>query len=225
MTWFRVGGAGIPASLKSAMNSVLNKKFGTSGHTYPPSDWPSDVNLLGPLPEKTASGAIASFSDGADTVPLKSLVFGIEPVQASGTPSPSNPLPISGHVEMNGVHCGKNLIGQYALITTNNIAWGCSNMQQPADGSFILNAGTYTFSCSRSFNGLYVADENGAIFTKYNSDFLTFTLTKKTPIKLMAYTNTADDLTQYTYQLEVGSSASSYEPFSSETKKWDWSDL
>ena len=95
MAWYRAGGAGIPASLKSDMNDVLNKKFGTST-TYPPSDWPSDVNLLGPLPEKTASGAIASFSDGADTVPLKSLVFGIEPVQASGTPSPSNPLPISG---------------------------------------------------------------------------------------------------------------------------------
>ena len=106
MAWFRAGGAGIPASLKSGMNDVLNKKFGTST-TYPPSDWPSDVNLLGPLPEKTASGAIASFSDGADTVPLKSLVFGITPSGGGGTPS--SPVPIVGYTSLTGVHCGANI--------------------------------------------------------------------------------------------------------------------
>lgn len=78
MTWFRVGGAGIPASLKTAMNSVLNKKFGTSGQNYPPNQWPDEVNLLGPLPENTVAGIIANFDDGADDVPIKSGVFGID---------------------------------------------------------------------------------------------------------------------------------------------------
>ena len=64
------GGGGIPSALKSAMNAVLNKKFGTST-TYAPEDWPEDVNLLGPLPEKTVSGSIAHITDGADTVPIK----------------------------------------------------------------------------------------------------------------------------------------------------------
>ena len=65
------GGGGIPSALKSAMNAVLNKKFGTST-TYAPEDWPEDVNLLGPLPEKAVSGSIAHVEDGADTVPIKS---------------------------------------------------------------------------------------------------------------------------------------------------------
>ena len=73
MAYFRCGSGGMPAGLQSGMDAVLNKKFGTST-TYPPSGWPSDVNLLGPLPVKTASGAIASFSDGADDVPVKSCV-------------------------------------------------------------------------------------------------------------------------------------------------------
>ena len=71
MTWFRVGGAGIPAALKNAMNAVFNKKFGTTGQNYPSNQWPDEVNLMGPLPEGTASGSIANIADGADQVPIK----------------------------------------------------------------------------------------------------------------------------------------------------------
>ena len=63
-------GAGMPPGLQAGMDSVLNKKFGTST-TYPAEGWPDTVNLMGPLPEKTASGAIVTFADGADGVPLK----------------------------------------------------------------------------------------------------------------------------------------------------------
>ena len=94
MAYFRCGGSGIPASLKSGMNSVLNKKFGTST-TYDPSGWPADVNLLGPLPVKTASGAIASFADGADGVPVKSCSVSFTPSGGGGTPSA--PVAIQGH--------------------------------------------------------------------------------------------------------------------------------
>ena len=52
------------------------------------------------LPTDTASGSIASFPDGADGVPVKSLSVAIEPVQAgSGDPSPDNARPISGWTE------------------------------------------------------------------------------------------------------------------------------
>lgn len=76
MAWYRAGGGGIPSSLKTGMNSVLNKKFGTST-TYAPATWPDNVNLLGPLPEKTASGSVAAITDGADGVPVKSWVITI----------------------------------------------------------------------------------------------------------------------------------------------------
>jgi len=50
-----------------------------------------------PYPTDTASGAVASFADGADGISLKSCIVQIEPVQeGSGDPSPDNVRPISG---------------------------------------------------------------------------------------------------------------------------------
>lgn len=62
------------------------------------------------LPVDTASGAIASFPDGADNVPVKSLVVQIEPIQeGSGDPSPDNVRPISGHTGVNISHSGADM--------------------------------------------------------------------------------------------------------------------
>ena len=54
----------------------------------------------------TASGAVASFSDGADNLPLKSLIVDINPIQdlSHGDPSPENICPISGWTEVNVNH-------------------------------------------------------------------------------------------------------------------------
>ena len=97
MAWFPCkSGTGMPSGLQTQMDAVLNKKFGTST-TYPATDWPDTVNLMGVLPIRTATkGAICTFSDGADGVPCPSVLCEINPLQASGTPSPSNPLAISG---------------------------------------------------------------------------------------------------------------------------------
>ena len=113
MTWFRVGGAGVPVSLKNKMNAVLNKKFGTSGQNYPPNGWPDDVNLLGPLPEKTVAGAIAHTDDAADTVPVKSMICSIVPKQAgSGTPSPTNVRALSGYTGLTLSQAGTNFFNE-----------------------------------------------------------------------------------------------------------------
>ena len=49
----------------------------------------------------TASGTIASFTDGSDVLPAKSVLVTLEPKQSgSGTPSPSNVRPISGWDEV-----------------------------------------------------------------------------------------------------------------------------
>lgn len=99
MTFFRCGGAGIPGALKTGMNNVLNKKFGTIGQNYDPNGWPDDVNLLGALEVKTASGGIASFSDGADDVPISSGVFDID-------------YDANGHNGMTITRTGKNLFNK-----------------------------------------------------------------------------------------------------------------
>lgn len=66
--------------------------------------------LADAFPTSEASGAIASFPDGADNIPLKSCVVNIEPVQAgSGDPSPDNVRTISGWTGCNIVSTNKNL--------------------------------------------------------------------------------------------------------------------
>lgn len=58
----------------------------------------------------SASGAIASFQDGAEA-PVKSLTVGIEPVQeGTGDPSPENIRPITGWTGAKVTRAGKNLL-------------------------------------------------------------------------------------------------------------------
>lgn len=133
MTWFRAGGGGIPASLKNGMNAVLNKKFGTSGQTYAPSDWPDDVNLLGKLPEKTVSGAIANITDGADDVPIADGEFSFVPSGGNGTPS--SPIPIVGYTGMTIIKSNALaqyirglLLGTYDFIDMGDLTWGIAQI-------------------------------------------------------------------------------------------------
>lgn len=69
-----------------------------------------DVYTLGLYPQMSvADTAVASFTDGADNIPVKSLTVDITPVQTgTGDPSPENVRPISGwtgaNVSVNGVN-------------------------------------------------------------------------------------------------------------------------
>lgn len=134
MAWYPARGGGIPASVKTDMNAVLNKKFGTQGETYPPKEWADDVNLMGVLPIRTASGTIAHFEDGADDVPLKSLTAQILPIQeGTGDPSPSNFRPISGTSVLNVANVSdyasyfKGLfLGTLAFVDLSTLTWQIS---------------------------------------------------------------------------------------------------
>jgi len=67
---------------------------------------------LSAYPTDTASGSVASFSDGADGVPVKSLSVAVEAAQSgSGDPSPTNIRPISGWDSVKVFRTGKNLWG------------------------------------------------------------------------------------------------------------------
>ena len=109
---------------------------------------------------ETASGEIASFSDGADDMPMKSCVVKMEPIQeGEGDPSPENVRPISGRTGLSVVRSGKNLLpmpivsGSYdytTVITVNDdksfiinkpIGNGWSTFIL---GRFTLKPGTYT---------------------------------------------------------------------------------
>ena len=134
MTMYRVGPAGIPASLKADMNSVLNKKFSTST-TYPPADWPDTINLMGPLPERTASGAIAHIEDGASEVPVKNWLVTL-------------PASLSGYSEVNGTKSGKNFYP---------IKIGADRFSNNSDATHTNNDGTLVISAAAKNNsGVYI---------------------------------------------------------------------
>lgn len=84
----------------------------------------------------TASGAIASFTDGAEDMPVKSLTVDIEPVQSgSGDPSPLNVRPISGFTGANINVTGKNLIkNSENSITSYGVTWTVM-----PDGTIVAN--------------------------------------------------------------------------------------
>ena len=60
----------IPLTIANDVGSKLKKKMG-SLTGFAPVDWAETINKLGnKLPERTVSGAVCSFSDGADDVPM-----------------------------------------------------------------------------------------------------------------------------------------------------------
>ena len=71
------------------------------------SDETTGLDSKAPVIVETASGAIASFNDGADDMPVRGLFVAIEPVQAgSGDPSPDNVRPITGWTGAEISHSG-----------------------------------------------------------------------------------------------------------------------
>ena len=98
--------------------------------------------------EITTPAPIMTFNDGGDNIPLKSLVTEIVPIQASGTPSPSNPLPISGHNSIT-----VNNIGKYHRIIPTSLTPQTSNgitVTPKSDGTFDVS-GTATANSTVNF--------------------------------------------------------------------------
>lgn len=219
MAWFRAGGGGIPSSLKSDMNDVFNKKFGTVLQNYPPEEWPADVNLMGPLPERTVSGSVVAFADGADDVPLKSCAVTIAPT-------------LDGVSSVGVVHCGKNLcnpsdVGNYAisgtdgsisanansLATYNKIPVGTNSEISVSCGDYCDVRGIYCYGANDSFLG-----RPGALG---ETNQMTRTLVSGTTHIRVTFRGhgggavSPSDLTSA--QIEFGSSSTDYSPYVSTT--------
>lgn len=61
-----------------------------------------ETEIKAALINESASGAVASFADGSDGVPVTELIVNIEPIQeGTGDPSPENVRPISGRTAVN----------------------------------------------------------------------------------------------------------------------------
>ena len=104
----------------------------------------SEAQLLRAFPTDTASGAVASLSDGADDIPVKALTVSIRPAQSgSGDPSPDNVRPISGWTQANVTRTGKNLLDCSGAITSTAADVTFTNNN---DGTWTLNGTASAFA-------------------------------------------------------------------------------
>ena len=137
---------------------------------------------LGSYVVNTASGAIASFDDGADNVPVKDLTVQIVPYQAgTGDPSPENIRPITGWTAVD-LRCTNDNLFVSGEATSN------SSKRVYVAGSY-MKAGTYYLLCTQKDDpdttyqvGLYISIDNGE-FNRSGSNYTidavkSFTLTR-----------------------------------------------
>ena len=138
-----------------------------------------------------------------------------------------NICPISGRTGLSVYRTGKNLVDQSAGNTSSGNWWiGADASNGEPNGSFVLNAGTYTFSVSDTMSGLYIRKNGSNVKVVYNASSATFTLSERTAIRLMLYQNNVTIAYWNTVdiQLELGSTATTYEPYNGSTYAVDWTD-
>lgn len=178
------------------------------------------------------SGHIVSFTAVADGLPLEKCIVQIEPVQkGSGDPSPDNVRPITGWTGANVTMTGKNLLANKKVINGSAIFFGTDVLGSPNFNythSITLPAGTYTLRVETADNtvtNLYVAKTGVQMYfaRAVSVKSLTFTLSETTDCRIWAYKNGYSSVGEITqFQLEVGSTATAYEPYSGTTIPVSW---
>ena len=167
----------------------------------------------------TATGSIAHFTDGADNIPMKDVLVHIEPVQAgSGDPSPDNVRPITGWTGAQVTRTGKNL-------------WTFDDSYSASGYTVLLNRvpfslypGTYTFSAVPNIEADSVVlfgyhedgtrTEIGRLNASTTRSSSTATVSKPV-VSLYLVVNRSGTISNI--QLELGSTATDYEPYSGQT--------
>ena len=190
----------------NAVGSMLNKKFSTD-RGFKPVEWESAISKLTPLAERTVSGAIVTFSDGADDVPTKSLKVTMPPT-------------LSGVSEVTETQTGRNLASEL-------LEWNATNR---IISPIFLKSGTYTVSFQRSVSPSAIYIRKGdtirlggdAYATKYSSVFFTFTADESTYYYVQIYrsasSTTWEEAPVTNVQIEYGSTAHDYEPYTAPTQ-------
>ena len=179
------------------------------------------------LGERTIIGNPVSFNTNV-AKPLRQMLIPFAPVQeGSGDPSPSNVRPITGWTGVNVSRAGKNLIDSSKRYVSG--ATMCFIGQDQSGYPLNLKAGTYTISCEYldgEHYGMYYKEENDSSETSLwhatsTTTQKTFTLSSDGMYQFFAYRSPSsggvDSDKIINVQLELGSPASSYEPYSGTT--------
>ena len=186
---------------------------------------------------KTASGTIATFDDGADRVPLKKLTAQIEPVQdlhGYDSPWPAGggqnlfPLPTTAETK-NGVTVEATSSGEIWVHGTPTIASGYLIFTMPPVSQSIIGQ-TATISVNEKIAGIGIS--GGASGGGLNIS-MSDTVTSRTAL----YSSVANDPAinvrydigtidkKFKIQLEIGSSATTFAPYSNICPISGWTGL
>lgn len=258
---------GIPKGGKGDTGEVTQEEFDElSGEVE------DALNDKAPVIIESASGSIASFSDGADDMPMNSLVVDIDPVQSgSGDPSPDNVRPISGWTGCEVRRTGKNLfdinrvqgtpipttlLESPRVMETNKWYKGLRADNYYYEGyanctieNNVLTVHTFSnvnygigfpISCKPNTTYTISAEQTGCNFSVgcYDKDwnFLSRLYNLTTYVSPFSFTTPSNakyitivigsvvngEGTAKNIQLELGSTATDYEPYQGNTYSVDW---
>ena len=188
----------------------------------------------------SATGAIASFPDGADNIPVKDLKVAIEPVQSgSGDPSPDNIRPISGWNGANVYRIGKNLFNiadlwangttatsggesnKYIDIpvpvgTTATCSTNVPNNTNPSVASVMVEGNANNTTPPSSTSGVFLNTPR----TVTSTDGYIRIHIRTASSSYLAWNE--QSFAPYYIQLELGSTATDYEPYNGNTYPISW---
>lgn len=184
-------------------------------------------NIVDEIDKTTSSvsGFALIITDPAPNSFVKSLVANIEPQQASGTPTPATPIPISGWNGVNTVVCGKNLFNKNTvtnskwLSTTTGLEENANNIYCVSDYIPVKNGVSYFVPATGSARKwLYDTNKNPLTYlSAYSGEAVTPSQDGYLRMTINIGTN---DLN--TIQVEKGSTATTYEPYNGTTTTLSW---
>lgn len=177
--------------------------------------------INGDIVTGSGSGAIVSFNDGADGLPLIDLTTAITATQSgTGDPSPSNVRPISGWSAVNVTRTGKNLINWKVSATTFEFLLPSGSYVLSSNGT--LATGLWYFRGYDADGNLYTSKDAlglGSAWThsssshwNYAQGSATFAFTVPSGCsKMEIFKQNADGTIDC--QIELGSTATSFEQY------------
>lgn len=171
----------------------------------------------------TETGDIVEIDNSTGVISVKDDTIAIEAVQSgSGDPSPDNVRPITGWSNANVYRTGKNLID--VSDTEIGTAWNGISNSARARLVVELKAGTYTLSMNgtNGLDGGYYAVSStvppSGVYTLTFPQTITTTSTNKYFILGFNKSSIAQtDIDALNLQLELGSTATTYEPYNGNT--------
>ena len=181
------------------------------------------------------SGAVVSFSDGADDVPLEALSVGIKPIQdlhgyskpwAGGAGKNKYPILISAdtfYTNNGGSYTSSD--GVVTVTTSVNDAQN-TGIYSPASGQIMTTRGTISYPCTISFKAksadgarLRYGTSSSSSYQVLTSSWQTFSYTISSSnndpcIWYISNSVSGQKIDIKDLMIEEGSSASTYEPYS-----------